>query len=168
MPYHEGYSRRERDMRHRVTGLAFVSLIASSVAAMVLAATPSLAGAQVATGYIEICKTFTAGAPSFQGTFNYNIKVWRRQYHRDHKGQSGWPTAVHVAHSTASRYGNSHRSQRSLVQGGQHHRKPGRSGNSDRLDGNRYRHDDGNRRGPVEDKYSAVHERSRCRNGRGL
>jgi hypothetical protein len=62
-------------MRHRVTGLAFVSLIASSVAAMVLAATPSLAGAQVATGYIEICKTFTAGAPSFQGTFNYNIKA---------------------------------------------------------------------------------------------
>jgi hypothetical protein len=60
-------------MRHRVTGLAFVSLIGSTVAAMILAATPSLAGAQVATGYIEICKTFTAGGPSFQGTFNYNI-----------------------------------------------------------------------------------------------
>ncbi len=60
-------------MRHRVTGLVLASLIGSTFAAMVLAAAPSVAGAQTTTGYIEICKTFTAGGPSFQGTFRYNI-----------------------------------------------------------------------------------------------
>jgi hypothetical protein len=43
---------------------------------LAFAAAPNVAGAQESTGYVEICKTFTAGAagaPQYQGTFNYTI-----------------------------------------------------------------------------------------------
>jgi hypothetical protein len=51
------------------------AMFGSLVAALVIAAAPSVAGAdtQSGWGYIEICKTFTAGSPSYQGTFNYKI-----------------------------------------------------------------------------------------------
>ena len=73
-------------MRHRVTGLALASLIGSTLAAMVLAATPSLAGAQTTTGYIEICKTFTAAGPSFRAI--------AKRYASDPNAQSELETTV--------------------------------------------------------------------------
>jgi hypothetical protein len=42
----------------------------------IFAAAPNIAGAQEGTGYIEVCKTFNAGAagaPQYQGTFTYTI-----------------------------------------------------------------------------------------------
>jgi len=64
-----------RDHRRRaVFGPVFGSLLAM----VIFAAAPNVAGAQDETsgGYVEVCKTFTAGAtgaPQYQGTFTYDI-----------------------------------------------------------------------------------------------
>jgi hypothetical protein len=62
-----------------VLGAMFGSLLA----ALVIAAAPSVAGAETDSGwgYIEVCKTFTAGSPSYQGTFTYDLSAgdWSKQ-----------------------------------------------------------------------------------------
>ncbi len=59
---------------HRRRALA--PLCASLLVGVACAIAPNVAGAQENTGYVEICKTFNAGAtgaPQYQGTFNFNI-----------------------------------------------------------------------------------------------
>jgi hypothetical protein len=66
-------------MRLRALTTALAALIGTILAGAFLSLVPSVAAAAEdsgSTGYIEICKTFTAGpagAPSYQGTFNYEI-----------------------------------------------------------------------------------------------
>lgn len=55
---------------------ALVPFFGSLLVGLAFAVAPNVAGAQEATGYVEICKTFTAGAagaPQFAGTFTYDI-----------------------------------------------------------------------------------------------
>lgn len=60
------------------TRRALVSTLGGLLVGAVFAAAPNVAGAQDESsgGYVEICKTFTAGAagaPQYQGTFTYDI-----------------------------------------------------------------------------------------------
>jgi hypothetical protein len=66
--------REMKDQRRRV----FASMLGSLLVGTVFAVAPNVAGAQDESsgGYVEICKTFTAGAagaPQYQGTFTYDI-----------------------------------------------------------------------------------------------
>jgi hypothetical protein len=66
-------------MRIRAVRISLASVVGAMLVGGLLALSPSLAAASVdptATGYIEICKTFTAGpagTPNYQGTFTYQI-----------------------------------------------------------------------------------------------
>jgi hypothetical protein len=54
------------------------AMLGSLLAALVIAAAPSIASAtaeEPGWGYIEVCKTFTAGSPSYQGTFTYDLSA---------------------------------------------------------------------------------------------
>jgi hypothetical protein len=72
-------------MRVRAVRISLASLIGAMFVGGLLSLVPSLAAASVdpsKSGYIEICKTFTAGSantPSYQGTFTYQIRDAGRQ-----------------------------------------------------------------------------------------
>jgi len=64
-------------MKIRARFFMLASLLGSMLAMLVIATVPNVAAAGEdqgdPAGYIEICKTFEAGSPSYTGTFTYNI-----------------------------------------------------------------------------------------------